>query len=429
MLQILHASFIKNNSKGLFNMDNRNNFGEIEKYQEQLKELFKEMAPAELYDTWADTFEIENIDEKQVTVTYESTSNIRSFKKECKETLISCIRSLMGEGIKVKIYKKSSYIALSPKAKKNIKAFKFFAIGMIFVCLATAIIVVMCNYIGNRNFRETFYSVSSIKVDSPIRVIQLSDLHTSSYGKNNKKLLDRVEALKPDVIICTGDVVNSATDDIDYALNLGEKLSQIAPSYYIYGNNEVESIYDFPLNEKELDKQFGFDKNNRDETKLLELKDSFEEQLEKTGMKVLKNEKDTIKVKTMTIDIYGVLTSNPSSFWSYSEKAFADYINTDTENLKITAIHEPVIFEEFQPEFWGDLMICGHTHGGVMRIPVLGPLFTHEGGLFPERGGSFVYGRYNTADKPLIVSSGLENSNILRINNQPELVIIDINKF
>ena len=64
-----------------------------------------------------------------------------------------------------------------------------------------------------------------------------------------------------------------------------------------------------------------------------------------------------------------------------------------------------------------------------MRIPVLGPLFTHEGGLFPERSGGYVYGRYDVAGKPLIVSAGLENSNILRINNQPELVVIDINKF
>ena len=74
-------------------------------------------------------------------------------------------------------------------------------------------------------------------------------------------------------------------------------------------------------------------------------------------------------------------------------------------------------------------MLCGHTHGGVIRVPVLGPLFTLEGGLFPERGGDFVYGRYDTAGSPLIVSGGLENKNIFRINNQPELVVIDINKF
>ena len=403
-------------------MDNMKNI-------EKIKELFKELAPAEVYEAWADAFEIECTDEKQIAITYLGTENINAFKKECKGILTSCVATVMGEGTKVKILKKSGYNALSPKVKKNIRAVKFFAIGMVFVCFATAVIVVLCNYIGNRNFRETFYATSSIKVDNPVRVIQLSDLHTTSYGKNNKKLLTRIEELSPDVIICTGDIVDSAEKDRDYAVALGEELSKIAPSYYVYGNNEVETIYDFPLKEKELDEKFGFDNTNRDETALLKLKDSFEEELEKTGMKVLKNEKDTINVGTMKIDVYGVLNSNPSSFWSYSEKAFFDYIYSNPDNLKITAVHEPIIFEEFKHDYWGDLMLSGHTHGGVIRIPVLGPLLTKEGGLFPERGGAYVYGRYSVSDKPLIVSGGLENSNPFRINNQPELVVIDINKF
>ena len=300
---------------------------------------------------------------------------------------------------------------------------------MFFVCFAIAIIVILGNYIGNRNFRETFYSASSIKVNNQIRVIQVSDLHTCSYGKNNKQLLKRIEELAPDIIICTGDIVDYVEADLDYAVDLAGGLSKIAPSYYIYGNNEVEGIYNFPLKEKELDEEFGFDRNNRDESALLKVQDSFEEELENAGIKVLKNEKDTIKVKSTTIDVYGVLTSNPSSFWSYSGKSFENYIYEDMDNLKITAIHEPYVFEEFQPEFWGDLMVCGHTHGGVVRVPILGPMFTKEGGLFPERSDKFVYGRYDVAGRPLIVSSGLENLNVLRINNQPELVIIDINKF
>jgi len=410
-------------------MDNMKNIDMTEKYQESIMELFKETVPSDMYDMWADTFDVEMADEKHVVVTYHGFEDFKKFKKECKESIILCICSVIGMGKKVRISKKSRRNKLSPKTKKNIRAFKFFVIGMIFVCIATSVIVVLGSYIGNRNFRETFYSTSSIKVDTGLRVIQLSDLHTTSYGKNNQKLLKRVEALEPDVIILTGDIVNSAKNDADYAVNLAKGVSKIAPSYYVYGNNEVESIYDFSLSEKELDKKFGFSKGNRDESALLKLGDSFEEKLEAAGINVLKNEKDTIEVKGMKVDIYGVLTSNPSAFWSYSENAFGDYINTDKDNIKITAVHEPFIFEDFNPEFWGDLMVCGHTHGGVIRVPVLGPLFTKEGGLFPERNGDFVYGRYDASGKPLIVSSGLENSNIFRINNQPELVVIDINKF
>lgn len=402
---------------------------DIENYQERVIELFKELAPPGLYDEWGDTFDVESVTEKQVVISYHGTEDIKKFKKECKKTLTFCIYSAIGVGKKIKTVRKSTAVSLSPKAKKNLSALKFFIIGMAFVLLATAVIVVLCSYIGNRSFRETFYSTSSIKADSPVRIIQLSDMHGASYGKYNEKLLARIRALDPDIIICTGDIVDSVKEDSDYAVSLAKELSAIAPSYYIYGNNEVEGIYSFPLNERELDEKFGFDDTNRDETALLETEDTFEKNLEKAGIKVLKNEMDTITVKTMNIDVYGVLNSNPSSFWSYSEKAFTSYISENPGNLKITAVHEPFIFQEFTPEFWGDLMLAGHTHGGVMRVPVLGPLYTREGGLFPERNGDFVYGRYDAAGCPLIVSSGLENSSVFRVNNQPELVVIDINKF
>lgn len=427
---MLPAGFIiKNQSKGLVNMDNKNNIEELEMYREQVKDLFKETSTTELYDEWSDAFEIMSIDENRILLTYHGTEPIKKFKKECMEVIKSCIYSVIGDGRKIKITKKTIYSELSPNVKKNIRAAKFFVIGMVFVCIATAVIIMMGNYIGNRNFRETFYNVSNIKVDSPLRVIQLSDLHGVSYGKNNSKLIKRIKELKPDIIICTGDMVDSATEDIDFAVSLARELQKIAPSYYVYGNNEVESIYDFELSETALDEKFGFNADNRNENTLSRYLDAFERKIEAVGMKVLKNEKDTIKIKTMTVDIYGVLNSNPSSFWSYSGTAFAEYIYENPDNLKITAVHEPFIFEELEEEFWGDLMVSGHTHGGVIRIPVLGPLFTNEGGLLPERNGAFVYGRYDVCGKPLIVSAGLENSNILRINNEPELVVIDINKF
>ena len=410
-------------------MDNINSIHETQMYQEQIKELFKELVSDEIYDTWADTFDVEFDNENLVLVTYHGDKDIKKFKKECKGILFPCIRSITGDGKKIKISKKSAATVLNSKTKKNIKAAKFFVLGMIFVCIATSVVVVMCNYIGNRNFREIFYSVSSIKVDSRLRVIQISDMHNSSYGKDNKKLLTRVEELKPDIIICSGDIVNSAKDDINFAKNLAKGLAEIAPSYYVYGNNEVETIYDIPLNEKELDKKFGFDSTNRDESALLSIEDKFEESLEQTGIKVLKNEKDTLNIGTMTVDVYGVLNSNPSSFWSYSGQSFNNYINNNTDNLKITAVHEPFIFEVFQTDSWGDLALCGHTHAGLVRVPLIGPLYTHEGGLFPERDSKFVYGRYDTSGTPLVVSAGLDNSNILRLNNEPELVIIDINKF
>lgn len=318
---------------------------------------------------------------------------------------------------------------LTTKSKKNIRVLKLFLISLIFVSIAASIAIIGWNYIGNRHFKETFYSVSSLKVNNKIRVVQISDLHNCSYGKDNSKLIDRVKKLKPDLIIYTGDIIDSKAESNDRVISLCTALADVAPSYYIYGNNEVEKYYDNPMTQESLDQKFGFHDNNRKPSKLLKMTDELTKKLQVSGVTVLKNKSDTITIGTTQVDVYGVLTSNPSSFWSYAGESFDEYIYSNENHLKITAIHEPLVFSEYQPDFWGDLMLAGDTHGGVVRIPMVGPLYTNSAGLLPERNGYYVYGRYEVQGRPLLVSSGLENKNIFRINNQPEIVIVDINKF
>ena len=315
------------------------------------------------------------------------------------------------------------------KTKKNIRVLRLFIISLIFVGIAASIAIIGCNYIGNRNFKETFYSVSSLKVNNKIRIIQLSDLHNCSYGEDNKLLVERVKKLKPDLIIYTGDMVDSEVKSNDTVISLCKKLAEIAPSYYIYGNNEVEKYYNFNLTLKAIDKKLGFNEDNREPHKLSEMTDELTKKLEAVGVKVLKNQYDTITAGTTKVDVYGVLTSNPSAFWPYSGESFGEYMYSNENHLKITAIHEPVVFEKFSTETWGDLVLAGHTHGGTVRVPLIGPLYTPEGGLLPGKRGHFAYGRYEVEGRPLIISAGLENKNVFRINNQPEIVVVDINKF
>lgn len=315
------------------------------------------------------------------------------------------------------------------KPRKGIKAVSLFIMSIIFISIACIFTIVGCNFVTNRDFKESFYSVSSLKVNNKIRVIQISDLHNCIYGAGNRELIDRVTKLKPDLIIYTGDCVDSYAATEEDVVALCGTLAKVAPSYYIYGNNEVERYYNEPLTQESLDKMFGFTDENRDPNKLLEISDVLRERLEEVGVKVLKNGYDTITVGTTTVDVFGVLTSNPSSFWSYAGENFDQFIYTNENNLKITAIHEPLVFEEYTPNSWGDVLLAGHTHGGIARIPMLGPVYAYDGGFLPERNGHYVYGRYDVLGKPLVVSSGLENETFLRINNQPEITIIDINKF
>ena len=106
-----------------------------------------------------------------------------------------------------------------------------------------------------------------------IRVIQISDLHNCSYGDNNSEIIDRVGKLAPDLIIFTGDCID-ADLGTDQAVSLCAALSKIAPSYYIYGNNEVEKYYNAALTQDYLDATFGFHDGNRDPQKLLDVADS-----------------------------------------------------------------------------------------------------------------------------------------------------------
>ena len=325
--------------------------------------------------------------------------------------------------------RKLFYNTKDSKKTKKAKTILLSVLIVIFAAVAASFAVIGVSYLGNQSFSETFYSVSSLKVNNKIRILQISDLHNCTYGEENEKLIDRVSKLSPDIILLTGDCTDLKRGTTDEVVALCSALSEIAPSYYIYGNNEVETYYTTPLTQEALDEKFGFDDESRSPEKLLETSDPLTEKLTAVGVTVLKNSAATLTVGETPVDIYGVLTSNPSAFWSYAGESFCDYLYTNEINLKITAIHEPLIFEEFNPDFWGDVMVTGHTHGGLIKIPMIGALYTKEGGLLPGRSGHYVYGRYEVQGRPLIVSSGLENQNLLRINNEPEIVIIDINKF
>ena len=318
---------------------------------------------------------------------------------------------------------------LTTKAKKNLRVLKLFLISMICAGIALSVAVIAFSYVGNRNFRETFYCVGSLKVNNKIRVMQISDLHNCTFGKDNEKLIERAKKLKPDLIIYTGDMIDSKSASNDRAIKLCRALANVAPSYYVYGNNEVEKYYDVKLTQEELDKKFGFTNENRDSSKLTEITDELSDALTAAGVTVLRNQSATVTVGETQVDIYGVLTSNPSSFWSYSGQGFGDYMYNNENNLKITAFHEPLVLEEYTPDSWGDIILAGHNHGGTLRIPLIGPLYTKEGGFLPELGGHYVYGRYEVQGSPLLISSGLDNKNLFRINNQPEIAIVDINRF
>ena len=88
--------------------------------------------------------------------------------------------------------------------------------------------------------KTTYYEIITSKVTDPIHIVQLTDLHNSEFGADNRRLVEQVEEQEPDLVLMTGDMLNSFDENTDIAVNLIKDLSVVAPVYYSYGNHEEE---------------------------------------------------------------------------------------------------------------------------------------------------------------------------------------------
>lgn len=379
------------------------------------------------------TFTLQKHDKNVFVFGYDDKTACDAFLAENRNALFSAVGSVCGQLPELKFKQLPKSYASEKKDGKPKKAnykrgVKNIVASLICLVLALVLGVISINFIANRKFKENFYSVSINKTKDNFRIIQLSDLHTSTYGKDNADLIDRITKLEPDIIILTGDCVDQDAT-ADNTVSLCTALAKIAPTYYIYGNNECQKAFSNAMTLESLDELTGQPGETKDSQKLYDLDNGLKKTLEATGVKVLFNESDLITIGSTDIRIFGTLTSNPSAFWPYAGTAFNSFLNENTDEIKIFACHEPLLLETLEDEKWGDLVLCGDTHGGVVRLPGIGALYTRDDGLFPEKRGAMVYGKYKLGSSQVIVSSGLENKNPLRIFNQPEIVIVDVNNY
>lgn len=379
------------------------------------------------------TFTLQKHDKNVFVFGYDDKTACDAFLAENRNALFSAVGSVCGQLPELKFKQLPKSYASEKKDEKPKKAnykkgVKNIVASLICLVLALILGVISINFIANRKFKENFYSVSISKTKDNFRIIQLSDLHTSTYGKDNADLIDRITKLEPDIIILTGDCVDQDAT-ADNTVSLCTALAKIAPTYYIYGNNECQKAFSNAMTLESLDELTGQPGETKDSQKLYDLDNGLKKTLEATGVKVLFNESDLITIGSTDIRIFGTLTSNPSAFWPYAGTSFNSFLNENTDEIKIFACHEPLLLETLEDEKWGDLVLCGDTHGGVVRLPGIGALYTRDDGLFPEKRGAMVYGKYKLGSSQVIVSSGLENKNPLRIFNQPEIVIVDVNNY
>lgn len=223
------------------------------------------------------------------------------------------------------------------------------------------------------------------------RIIQISDLHNAEFGKDNRKLIEKIAGLDPDMIVITGDIVDSNHTDLDVAVGFINDMSRLCPVYYVTGNHE------YWLND--YDRQMLF------------------EEMEKSGAVILSNEAVTITVSEEAFDLIGLDDKNLADD---TLKNLLSECSSDT--LKIVLAHEPQYISRYSSADV-DLVLCGHAHGGQFILPFVGAVVAPNQGLFPE----YTSGPYYINDTAMFVSRGLGNSIIpVRLFNKPEIVCIDL---
>jgi len=232
-----------------------------------------------------------------------------------------------------------------------------------------------------------------------LKIAQLSDLHASSFGKNQKKLLKKLETIAPDLVVITGDLIDrrrTRTDkDMKPALVLLKELADRFPAVRVDGNHEVKS----PAS-----------------ARFRALADTTRVQnVTGRGLKVCKGDDHIIILGIPDVAQEG---DDSDSWRRRMHKVCAPYASS----FRLALSHRPQYLEDYAKEGL-PLVLCGHAHGGQFRLPFLGGLVAPNQGLFPE----YDSGLHTSGNTNMIVSRGIGNSLCpIRFNNRPEVIFIDL---
>ena len=272
--------------------------------------------------------------------------------------------------------------------------------------LIVSVLVILCLGIwtlwGNIALEVNEYEIVSDRIPEAFagfRIAQVSDLHNKDFGEGYGQLLTLLSQINPDIIVVTGDLIDSRQTDLDVALEFAWQAGKIARVYYVSGNHEAR------VPEYE-DLKIG---------------------LVKAGVVILENQKVEITREGESITLMGI--EDPS----FQE----DYLFGDSESVARQAIenlynksdgytvllsHRPELFDLYV-DTGMDLVFSGHAHGGQFRLPFVEGLVAPNQGFFPK----YDAGRFTEENTTMIVSRGVGNSIIpVRFNNRPEIIVSEL---
>lgn len=252
----------------------------------------------------------------------------------------------------------------------------------------------------NRRLDVTSYDVPVPQLPEAadgLRIAQVSDLHAASFGTFPDRVVAAVETAQPDLIAVTGDLIDIRTVGLDGVLAVANRLQQIAPTYYVLGNHEADSV----------------------------LQSDLLSGLEDLGVVILRDEAVTEEIAGASVTLIGLddpRVDHSAGRDATGAREVLTGLDLPEGRATILLAHRPELLDDYAGTGI-DLVLSGHAHGGQVRIPGVGGMFAPHQGWFPD----LTEGVHSRGGTSMVVSRGLGNSIAgVRVNNPRELVVVDL---
>jgi uncharacterized protein len=248
----------------------------------------------------------------------------------------------------------------------------------------------------------------------PLRILHISDLHWTPGQHHRLGFVRRCLRAKPDLIVSSGDALEHP-EAIEPIIELHAELAEHCPVVKVLGSHDYWGpTFRFPL-------WYLFDHDRKVYGERLDTA-RFVRGLEAAGVHVLENRRATIDTIAGPVDVAGL--GDPHS--RLDRPAQIDWRALSTPvALRLGVVHAPYLraLDVFDQHGF-DVVLAGHTHGGQLRLPVLGALVTNCDLPVSQARGTFRHG----IDLWVHVSAGLGHSRYapIRFACRPEASILDI---
>lgn len=280
--------------------------------------------------------------------------------------------------------------------------------AVILIAIAVIVVLLIVGVIDGNRFVVVEQQFKMPKLKENCRFVMISDLHNKVYGNDNDKVIEVIGKADPDFILIAGDLVTSQVNEpVDVGIRFVNRLSKKYRIYYAPGNHESKLKYRPDHYGNKYDKLV--------------------KGIEHPNVTILNNE-------TLILQRYGIALTGFELGLEYFKRFRkrnmpADYMESKLGKVNkaycnILMAHNPQYFEEYAA--WGaDMVLAGHVHGGIMRLPLLGGVISPAYTLFPKYDG----GIFHIGTSTMLLGRGMGSHTIqLRFFNPAELHVVDLVK-